>query len=182
MSLLPEVLNHAITAIDWSHLIAAGVGAAMTWCVSALAKALVTVPAKALLTRYRMIKLFAQLFSLVRHKTFSGKWQVIWEVDSSRFPITNASDGTLYSLFGSMAIEVEFKDNDNNKRAYHFVGKKFDSIITGEWFDGIISKEGYFGSFQIAVDQMGTSAAGQWIGFSSTRTVKGGELIWKKTS
>lgn len=148
------------------------------------------------LVRHAAIRMSATMFGIkisakllgwlpyIKDNTWSGNWDVIWNVDSELFNPTNTHTAKLYRFLGKVAVEGVGVTTEGARIPYGFVGSfsRADSVISGEWFDKENKAAGYHGTFQIKVPAGERDRPeGLWIGFSDTHsTIKSGHLAWRK--
>jgi hypothetical protein len=173
------MLSDIFSKLDWSHLIAAGLGAAATQSLTLLFGALIRSPAKTLMTRYKIVRRLATLWP-IKHPAYSGEWEVEWKVESGTFPKSNADRVKLYKFLSYISAEIKSPTADGQLINYGFVGQVAGGIFTGNWVDSRAPDDGYYGTFQLIMAPTMHGARGKWIGFSRGGIVKSGDLIWKK--
>jgi hypothetical protein len=173
------MLGSVFSKLDWSHLVAAGLGAAMTQSITLLFGTLFRSRAKALMSRYRIVKRLATVWP-IKHPTYSGEWVVEWKVQSGTFPKSNVDRVTLYKFLNYISAEIGSPTANGQTINYGFVGQLTGTIFTGNWVDSRAPDDGYYGPFQLVMAPTMHSARGKWIGFSRGGLVKSGDLIWTK--
>lgn len=169
------MLGNIFSKLDWSHLVAAALGGAVTQSLTLLFGTLLRSRTKALMTRYKMVSLLARLCP-IKETTYSGDWNVEWKVESGIFPKSNVDRVKLYKFLSYMSAEIKSPTADGKTINYGFVGQLAGNIFTGNWVDSRGADDGYYGTFQLVIAP--TMHSGK--GFSRGRIVKSGDLIWTK--
>ena len=129
---------------------------------------------------FHVTKIFSALRKKVkRDEIFDQAWRQTWCVDSSKFQRSNSSPLNLYKIMHIVAGEATMVTSTGQTISFRIIGA-IDSnrYITGKWMDP--EAGGYYGAFQLIMDPTRESAAGTWVGFSSSGTVKSGSWTWQR--
>jgi hypothetical protein len=168
-----------VQLLDSNFLLGAILVPAAYGCLRLIMATLMKGPANYFLGKSLPIRIGAWCWPF-KHPNYSGRWEMIWYTDSENYPSSNKSTVTLHKFLKSITAEIESTPKTGTSARYRWVGKIHNNIVTGEWFDGAVNREGYYGAFQVNIDPTGQNGEGQWVGFSRTRVVRSGKLTWRK--
>jgi hypothetical protein len=112
---------------------------------------------------------------IVQSASFSGRWRVLWTVESTSFPsevvdnnvVVKQLGRRMYARFQAANVECHIAGTIDNGR-----------YITGTWRDR--TEGGYHGAFQFIVDPATKDFSGRWVGFSKTGVIKQGLWKWER--
>lgn len=164
--------------LDWTHLITFVLGATVA-LLKSLLTALVSEPAKILMTKHRVIRICSATWPF-KSPIYSGHWTFEWLVESATFPKSNTDKVIMHKFLKYVAAELRSTTTSGSKINYGFVGELDGAIITGRWYDTRNTSGSYYGSFQVITAPTMDSASGKWVGFAKDGSVKADALSWKK--
>lgn len=162
-----------LSGIDWSTL-ASGV---LVGAVTMAGRTIIQAPVKAMTEQSAVIRL---LWFLSPQKPFSGKWEVTWRVESTRFEDANTDIVKIRRLFSNVSFQTISTLKDGSTESCVFVGKMLDRVITGRWFNPADKDRAYYGNYQIKLHGSMRRATGSWMGWQDDGTIQTHELTLKR--
>lgn len=161
-------------AVDWRTLALGAAIGAITGSLTLLFRTVIQQPVKALTEQNRVI---TWIWRLSSQAPFKGDWEVVWKVESDRYPTDNIDTVRIRRLFSNVTFTSIATLNDGSTQKCVFVGKLLNGSVTGRWFNPEDQERAYFGAFQFRIHGSLRTGAGVWIGWRNDGTVATGELI-----
>ena len=168
-------MGEFLRTIEWGALISgAAIGA-----LGLGARIIIQAPVRALTEQARIIRSF---WWLSPQKPFGGVWEVIWKVESARFPPENVDRVHVRRLFANVTFSTSATLADGSSERCVFVGKLVDKAVTGRWFNPEDEGRGYFGAFQFRLHGSLRRGDGSWVGWRNDGTIQSQELSLRRFS
>lgn len=162
--MVQAILNW-LQAIDWGALFS---GAALA-TMGLGARMLMREPLRTIAKDARFIRSF---WWLTPQRPLAGKWEITWEVSSSRIPEQNTDIVSIRKFFSNVTFRTSTQLLDGGTEECVFLGKLHDRKITGRWHNAADEEHGYYGVFQVQVHASRKLAEGAWAGFTNDGRVQ----------
>ena len=162
-----------LLAVDWLTLLS---GAALA-TLGLAARLIMREPLKAIGRDARFIRAF---WWISPQSPFHGDWEVVWKVQSTRFPPQNVDRVKVRRLFTNVTFRTSATLVGGDREDCVFIGKLHERNLTGRWYNPEDQNRGYYGVFQLKLHAGLKHGDGAWAGFSNAGRVQADDMSMKR--